>query len=272
MKKCWLLLLCAMMAMAQQRVAPEECFPFESLPEGDRAVAERLLTRLLDSDALYTLTTSMKPIGMGFAYRLLPEGEGEVHSEIAAWRRVLPAFRCGEQVEAAVLPIGPVYRGKQFWQVVIARRDAVRAVESAHIEYFARYGLDSSRGALAMLQQLDRIPGDPVAEGYGYLLGWPDYAVAHAASARSLRRQHRYVPGGSQIIPTFDEKGLQFYWDTPYGHPENEEDTRRKEAARLALEVYREKRTRFIGEGLPGAASLLREWFCREEKGCALPK
>lgn len=267
-----ILLFCAVFAMAQQRLEPAACFALDSLSAEDRAVAERLLTRMLDSDALYTVTTSIKPFSIGFSYRLLPAGVGETDEELNAWRRIAPALRCGDEIESAVLPIGPAYRGKQFWQFVVLRRSAVRAAESAHLNYFSRYELDSSKGALALIQKVDRLPENLAAEAYGYLLGFPDYSVEFTRTARSLRRQHRYVSSGSYTIPTFDKKGLQFHWATPFGHRENDDDRLRKESAERVLEEYTKRRAQFIGDGHPGAAALLQDWFCNPEKGCVVPQ
>lgn len=256
---------------AQQKTEPAQCFPFESLSSEDRKVAETLLTRILDSEGLYTLTTAIKPVSVGFAYLFIPEDQAETHAELSAWKRVAKAFRCGDGLEADVIPVGPVYRGKQFWNFVIARRSAVQRVESENLEYFAQFGLDRSRRAVELLRLVDQSRDEVTREGYGYLLGHPQYSVKFGLTAQRLRKEHNFIPASSYSVKTFDEKGLQFNWPTPLNHIENSDDAAIKSSATKALEEYKKRREKFIGSDKPGAAALVREWFCGE-KGCKLPE
>ncbi len=265
------LLLLSGLIFAQPKTEPTQCFPFESLSVEDRRIAESLLTRLLDSEGLYTLTTPVKPISFGFAYLFVPVSQANTHAELAAWKRVAAAFRCGDDLEAAVIPVGPMYRQKQFWNFVIARRSAVQRVESENLEYFAQFGPDRSRNALTLIELVDQSRDEIAREGYGYLLGHPRYSVQFNNTLQRLRQQHRAIQSSSYSIKTFDEKGLQFNWPVPLNHLENSEDREIRERTDKALDEYKKRRQNFIGSDKPGAAALLRDWFCGE-KGCQLPR
>ena len=257
---------------AQQRTEPAHCFPFESLSSDDRVIAEQLLLQLMDSEALYTLATSIRPVSLGSAYLFISADQRENHPDLFVWKRISKVFQCTDDLEAEVIPTGPVYRGKQFWHFVIARRSAVRRAESENLKYFSQFGLEQSRGAIELFRLVDQSPRSEVSyEGYGYLLGHPQYSVRFGLTAQRLRRERHFIPAGSYSVKTFDEKGLQLSWSTPLNHVENSEDLMIKTSAVKTLEEYKKRREKFIGSDKPGAAALVRDWFCGE-KGCRLPE
>src|SRR5262245_27434062 len=78
-----------------------ECFPMERLPADLRAKSEALLLKALDSEALYTIIGSLKPMSSGFASFKFSVERPDV-AQIEETRRLLSVWRCGDWLYADV--------------------------------------------------------------------------------------------------------------------------------------------------------------------------
>jgi hypothetical protein len=95
-----LVALLVVRSLAAQSVARSECFSLDGLSSADRAKAEELYLKILDSEGLYTVA-GFKPMSSGFV-RFYVSMKGLDFSEVDNARRYLAAFRCGNTVFATV--------------------------------------------------------------------------------------------------------------------------------------------------------------------------
>lgn len=256
-----------------------ECFPFESLPTEKRLKAEALLLKALDSEALYTIVGGIKPMSSGFVNFNFPVREprqDEARKQHAATlasiretREMLSLWRCGGEVFSEVQHFSRVFEGKRFAEGVVFNSTAMRRMLGERSAFFSRWGITPESHPLTVLYAVENANATPRFAGYGYLFGYPEYAVRFFVEAANEEEfTGKFVERDFYSIGTFAEETNRFVYAVPKGHKEREEDAKLKARAQELLAEYKTRRARFIGEGKAGPVELLRDWFCDEAGRC----
>jgi hypothetical protein len=243
------------------RVPRDSCFPLEKLPTPLRAEAEKLLLSLLDSEALYTVIGGMKPMSSGFAsYRVntkLPKT-----GTLDEARRIMATFRCGDRYYADVLPFHQAQKDTRFFEAVMFYRPAVQAMVTKNPEFFSPYGITPTMEPIAIAISLENDPTPARNRGLGYLYGYPKRAVDFfVTSTIQQEKTKKLVPRDFFQIPTFKRETGSFVYAVPKNSGPAKEDLALKEKARRILAAYKERREKYIGDGKPGVAALVRDWL-----------
>jgi len=214
----------------------------------------------LDNEALYTLVSDLKPMS-GFVEFRVPLETLEL-SEIERTRRALRAWTCGDYFFADVRRFREPHGDRLYAVVCIWNRPALERVLAERPEFFARFAVTPSAHPLEVVLAVEYDETVARYRGYGYLYGYPEYAVEYFAGAEITReRTEERVARDFYSIPTYARPEGAYAWAVPKGHVENEADRRILENARAVLEEYRRRRERYIGDGKPGVVELLRDWF-----------
>lgn len=270
-----LLLFLAFNALAAG-VPRAQCFPTEKLPPALRAKSEELLLKALDSEALYTLIGGLKPMSSGVASFKFAVNQPDLR-EIEEARQALAAWRCGDELFADVRHFAQTYEDSKTKELtraaeaVVLNLPALAAVVSKYADYFAPFGLTSHAHPMEVLMAIEYSQPGSRWRGYGYLFGFPSYAVDFFVNAGESEKQTgKFVERDFLSIPTFGAEKHQFVWAVPKGYTEQDDDRAIRARAAEILANYRERRARFIGTGKPGVSELLREWF-DDGKGFCLP-
>lgn len=253
-----------------------QCFPTEKLPPALRAKSEELLLKALDSEALYTLIGGLKPMSSGVASFKFAVKQPDLR-EIEEARQALAAWRCGDELFADVRHFAQTYEDSKTKELtraaeaVVLNLPALAAVVSKYADYFGPFGLTSHAHPMEVLMAIEYSQPGPRWRGYGYLFGFPSYAVDFFVNAGETEKQTgKFVERDFLSIPTFGAERHHFVWAVPKGYVEQDEDRAIRVRAAEVLAAYRERRARFIGAGKPGVAELLRDWF-DDGKGFCLP-
>lgn len=136
-------------------------------------------------------------------------------------------------------------------------------------DFFQRWALTPAAHPLETLLAVEYDASSARFGGYGYLFGYPDYAVnffVQAADSENFTGQ--FVERDFYALPTVAGETGRFVWAVPHGHRENAADQALKERAAKILADYRERRARFIGPGKPGVVALLRQWWDNGKGWC----
>ncbi len=242
-------------------VPRDACFPLEKLPAPLRVEAEKLLLSLLDSEALYTLIGGMKPMSSGFAsYRIntkLPKS-----GALDEARRILAAFRCGDSYYADVLPFHQMQKDTRFFEAVVFYRPAVQAMVTKYPGFFSPYGITPTTEPIAIAISLENDPTPARNRGLGYLYGYPGRAVDFfVTSTVQQETTKKLVARDFFQIPTFKRETGSFVYAVPKGSGPTPEDLALREKARRILAAYKARRAKYIGDGKPGVAALVRDWL-----------
>ena len=139
------------------------CFPLETLPADLWPLADELLWKLLDSEAVYTVAGGLKPVSDGFWQARLPADQATT-PEVERVRAALAAFRCGDDIAAGVYVFDAVYQGKRSASAFVAHRSSLNALLARRADVFAPLGLRPGADPQRVMEAADRAPrGGPVA-------------------------------------------------------------------------------------------------------------
>jgi hypothetical protein len=257
----FLLLVCST-ALQAQTGARSECFAFEKLPPEQRKTAEEMLLKALDGEALYTIVGGIKPMSSGFqtfqmqvsmprvelaeaeitlrelnskeAEELTPDEKRRLNQskqaverkqaldKIAQTRAIFERWQCGGDIFADVHHYAKVYEGKRFYDAVVFSRSRLREMLAAKADFFSRWGITSNSHPLDVLYAVEYNETGARFGGYGYLSGYPDYAVEFFVRASDEEEfSGKFVERSFQSLPTFAGEH-RFVYAVPKNHVENE--------------------------------------------------
>jgi hypothetical protein len=257
----------------------KDCFPIETLPTDTKKRAEELLLKALDSEALYSIVGGIKPMSSGFAtFRFdvrEPADESKRKersdslSSIDEARAIFAKWRCGENIYAEMQHFSRAFEGKRSVEAVVFDSMALRKMLNQRSHFFSRWGITQHSHPLTVLYAVETAEATPRFAGYGYLFGYPEHAVEFFVNAANKEElTGRFVERSFYSIDTFASKANRFVFAVPKGQEERTEDAELKKRAESVLAEYKARRARFIGEGKPGVAELLRDWFCEKGGKC----
>lgn len=258
-------------------VRREDCFPVERLAAEERAAAEKLYLQLMDSEALYTVVGGVKPMSGGYATFRMAAGALEA-KEVDAARRMLGEFRCGDELVATVHHFAKLFPDKdkkgmeRYFDGVVLHRGGLKRMVAGHREFFYGLGLTEAAHPLETLMTVEYQESGARFRGFGYLFGYPDYAVDFfVGAAREQALTGEFVKRDFIGMPTFARAERGVVYAVAKGATEREEDKRFREKLAGILEEYRRRRAEWVGEGKPGIVALLRDWFCGKDGVCTAP-
>ena len=299
--------------LSAQSVSRAECFPFENMPADQRKRAEELLLKALDGEALYTIVGHIKPMSSGFqnfqlTVRLprveVAEAERTIQQlgakkaeeltndekvrlsqakqaverrqsldKIAEARQIMERWRCGEELYADVQHYGRTFEGKRFFDTVVFSRPRLKQMLTEKTEFFSRWGITANSHPLEVLYAMEYDETGAREGGYGYMFGYPDYAVRFfVESSNEEKFTGRFVERDFRSIPTFARETNAFVYAVPKGQGENEVDRAIRAQSERIFASYKRRRAEYIGEGKRGVVEMLRDWFCTSEKSCTPSK
>ena len=272
MKIAFNVLLVTLYAIAAngQGVSRYDCFPVEKLPPELQKKAEQLLLKLMDSEALYTVVGSLKPISSSFWTGSFSVTQPEL-SSIRETRKILDAFQCGEAFESEVLVFQAVTGGKRHAHAWIANRKSLRTMVEKHSSFYDAYGLTPETRAMTIVEKMEHADRSDRLRASGYQFGYPDYAVdffVEAEKSRLSSKDTKLIPRDFFSVATHVSQTNRFVWAIPKGSSPRSEDIEIKAQAELILSEYKKRRELYIGEGKPGIVALIRDWFDNGQGEC----
>lgn len=254
-------LLALAWAPLQGQVPLDQCFPVEKLDAETRQLAETLLLRALDREALYTFVGGIKPMSSGFAASRIdvdaPKTEG-----LERTRKALRALHCGDEIVCALQPFWNVYEGKRYLEAAVFHRESMARTIARHAGFFAFYGITPSSEPIEAVMAIDRDDTARRNRAYGYFFGYPKYAVDFFVEAENERRRtKKLVPRDFFSIPVFAGPTNYYVWAVPKGSQPTEDDLKLKAKCEKILAYYKKLREKYIGEGKKGVIALIRDWY-----------
>jgi hypothetical protein len=140
----------------------------------------------------------------------------------------------------------------------VFHRPALRALLTQKAAHFAPYGLSPSSDPAEVVMAVEYDPTPARLRGYGYLFGYPDYAVDFFVQASGVEP---LVPRDFISLPTTRGE-RHFVYAAPKGHVLNDADRALRAATEPIFADYSARRARHIKDNAPaGVLALIREWF-----------
>lgn len=290
---CVIWLMAAAVA-AGQGVRRSECFAMEGLGAAERAESEALLLKALDSEALFTVVSGLKPMSGGFLTYELGVEKPDLE-RVERWRRLMKGWRCGGAVEfdfhhlARAFEVGRAGEERviRYMEGVVFHRARVAETVKARGDLFGVYGLTESASPVEVLLAVEYNETADRYRGLGTLYGYPRAAVEFFAESTPISQERSRDPrkpaarsgaGATREgfgkrrfvnIPTYGREKGGFVYAVALEAEESEEDRRLKEQAGMVLGEYRKRRGAYVGEGKAGVVEMLRDWFCKTESDCS---
>jgi hypothetical protein len=284
-------------------VSRAECFPLEKLSAEKRKAAEELLLKAMDDAALFTFVGGLKPMSSGFksmqvrsrlpqialadaentvsgleakkAEDLTAQEKGQLTQakqvvdrakslkNIDDTREMLAQWRCGDDFYAGVQHFTRLYDGVRHLDSFVVYKPRLREQITNKAAFFSRWGITVNSHPLDVLYAVDADETAARQGGYGYLFGYPDYAVKFFVLASEEEEfSGEFVARDFTSIPTFGRPTNSFVYAVPKGHVANDADRALKARAEPILAEYKKRRAEYIGEGKKGIVELIRDWFC----------
>lgn len=247
--------------------SPLDCFPFERLPAALKAPAEAMLLKALDGEALYTIAGGLKPMSSGIFSGAIKIDAPDVAAADEA-RQILRAWTCGGEIAAGVHHFASVFQGSRAMEAVVFHTPALRELLAKRAAFFAPYGLSVSSDPMEVVMAVEYDQTVARLRGYGYLFGYPDYAVDFFSAASQQQKDEEAKTGKGTLVPR-DFISLptargdnRFVYAAPKGHVLNEADLALRATATALYADYSTRRAKYIsGDSATGVLTLVREWF-----------
>jgi hypothetical protein len=175
--------------------------------------------------------------------------------------RVAEALDCGP-LDFVVVPFRATPDTVRTVAVSVLHRGLLDDLLRREADFFGQWGLVPEADAATVVtvvefeSRLDRF------RGYGYLFGYPEYAVDFFVDAAGeAERTGEFVPRDFVQIPVHSAERGRFVYAVPEGHVPSDVDGRLREEAAAVLAEYRRRRPAYVNpDGTLRAAELLRDW------------
>ncbi len=257
------------------------CFPLDALSPVQRSMADSLLARGLENEALYTLLSHspealpLKPISTLDQRRgelardpSAPAGLREamdpanpVLAELAELHAVVSHLHCGP-VRVVVVPFRATQERIRSVQLLVTHQGTLDQALARAASFWGQWGFTPGADPGTVVTVVEFEESGPRFRGYGYLFGYPEHAVSFfVEAAEEMARTGDFVERDFFQLPVHSGETGRFVYAVPKGHDPLPEDLAIREEAERVLARYRTLRPRFEnGDGTLRAVELLRAW------------
>ena len=205
------------------------------------AATAALVTKALDTEALYTVAGGLKPVSEGFWHQSLDANAPDLGA-IASTRAALAPWR-NDTLWADVHVFHDDHGGKRAARAYVVHRRALAELLQAHTAFFAPFGLGPDTHPAEVFAVVERLPDLARHRGLGLLFGYPPHAIEFFLAAEQEQaagrpaKKRRFVQ-----IPTHASPQGRFVYAVADDAPELPADRSLAASAAVRLARYRELR------------------------------
>jgi hypothetical protein len=223
---------------------------YQNMNKTEKQIADSLIAYALDHEAIYTLLDTLKPISSVKFYKLplVSKDSKQVDSAFLVLHSIQYVVNKLSNDDILFLAnpferIDSIFKNIEIFAV---RRSQMAKVIAKHQTFYNYLGINPRSHPASVLaiteyeQKYDRW------RSYGYLFGYPDYAVDFFVNAgKSQDSTKEFVKRDFISIPVYaNEKGY-FTYAVPKGYQKNETDSLIYIKANQTLSYYKKIRSRF---------------------------
>ncbi len=204
---------------------------------------EELLEEMLISEALYTLAGGLKPVSSSF-WRATIAIEKPSLTEVSEARIALKSFEDRyPDFDTGVMAFANTYEGERYLDAFVAHRSSVSRMIDTYSEFWAPYGVTQEMAPAEVILTVEHMPKLDRFRGYGYLFGYPDYAVDFFVEAAAHEDgTDDFVERDFRQIPTIASETGRFTYAVPKGYPVQPVDRELLENSLTILSMLRKYR------------------------------
>lgn len=226
----------------------------------DAALADSILAYALDHEALYTLADTLKPIS-SVKFLKFPVAKDSsmndgdaivVHSdsllqEIERYQRVCDALSTDDW-QFLLVPFKRTEKNMRNLEIYVIRRSKFKRELAENPAFWGQWGFTTSADPSVVLPVIEYETKLDRNRAYGYLFGYPDYAVDFFIDASRIQEKdttHKLVPRDFFAIPVYAGDKGYFTYAMPQGMAPSAIDSSIYHKATQTLERYKAIREKY---------------------------
>ncbi len=242
----------------------------------DQTLADSMFAYALDHEAIYSLLDTLKPISsVSFLrYKIAADSNTAPGSKnivpndsllhtLAAYQKICHALSTGDW-QFVLSPFARTDNGYRNIEIYVVRKSRFKQVLQQKSHFFGQWGFTPEADPGTVLSVIEYEQKYDRYRAYGYLFGYPDYAVdffVDAAIQSDSDTSIGLVPRDFFAIPVWERPTGHFTYAMPKGHQPDETDSIIYRKAMLTLDRYKRERSRYINsQGGFNATALWLQW------------
>lgn len=223
----------------------------------DEALADSVLAYALDHEALYTLADTLKPMSSVMFLRFavakdstMKDGDVAVATSdsllqtIERYQKVCAALSGGDW-QFVLMPFNRTDKAVRNMEIYVVRRSVFQKELAEHPAFWGQWGFTPSKDPAVVIPVVEYEKPWDRNRAYGYLFGYPDYAVdffVEAQKTQAADSAKKLVPRDFFAVPVYAGKQGYFTYAMPKGHQPNSIDSSIYNRAAATLERYKSLR------------------------------
>lgn len=230
------------------------------LSDYDKALADSILAYALDHEALFTLADTLKPISSVRFLRCavakdstMNDGDAAVTKgdsllrQIERYQEACAALSTGDW-QFILVPFNRTDKNVRNMEIYVVRRSKFNRELAEHPAFWGQWGFTPSADPAVVLPVIEFETKLDRNRAYGYLFGYPDYAVDFFVEAAKRQEQdtaHKLVPRDFFAIPVYAGNKGYFTYAIPKGYEPTDVDSSLYRKAAITLERYKALRDEY---------------------------
>ncbi len=227
---------------------------YRSMSGTQKEMADSILLNALDNEAIYTLLDTLKPMSsvQYFEMPLLSEDAKEVDSttsELIKIQNVINKMSMGDWqfILNPFARVDSIYRGIEIY---VFRKSKLNSLIKQHQQYFIQWGFTPNTNPATILAITEYEDEYDRWRNYGYLFGYPDYAVDFFVNAGKNEDSTKvFVKRDFFSIPVYTDSTGHFTYAVPKGYQTNAIDSLLYKKAIITLNKYKRLREKYTKNG-----------------------
>lgn len=241
-----------------------------SVVNRNQALADSVLAYALDHEALYTLTDTLKPMSSVKFLRFAiakdstqKDGDYNITTQdsllkkIEEYQQVCQDLSQGDW-QFIMMPFARTENKMRNIEIYVVRKSEFAKKIKQYQAFFGQWGFTPSTNPAVVLAVIEYESRWDRNRAYGYLFGYPAYAVDFFVEAQKIQDSSpdkKFVTRDFFAIPVFVGKQGYFTYATPKGYKPTDTDSSLYKAATKTLGKFKTERGKFVvGKGLNGFA------------------
>lgn len=225
------------------------------------ALADSIIGYALDHEGLYSLIDTIKPIS-SVGFFSFPVARDSTHAapdfQIATNKRVLDSIAiyqriCNQlsngKVKLVLVSFEQPYKGKRNMEIYAVNMHKFKSKIREYAAFFGQFGITTESDPAQVITMIEYEKKYDRWRGYGYLFGYPSYAVDFFVAAGAKEDSTgQFVKRDFFQIPVFAGKQGHFTYAIPKDHLPGQEDSLLYNSAVNVLSRYEALRGKYAGE------------------------
>ena len=226
-------------------------------------LADSILAYALDHEALFTLADTLKPISSVKFLRFTiakdstkMDGEKTITANDSAmnaineYQQVCNALSKGDW-QFVMMPFNNTQKNMRNIEIYVVRKSVFAKKIAAYQSFFGQWGFTPFTNPSTVLPVIEYESKWDRNRGYGYLFGYPSYAVdffVEASKTQAADSAKKLVPRNFFAIPVYAGSQGYFTYATPKDYQPSDVDSNLYRSAALTLEKYNLARKKYSND------------------------